>query len=903
MISLSHVYAATNRFALSLMVCRRTRRASHFRLQFMRFAAPLLLVMIATCIPAADGTPGDPAASMRVRALASVLTSLADSSRPEDQATALRCLAWLSLGDTRRTTCADAWSDEITIRLAKRPAAPADDLPERWIKLVRGDAAGAVAGLTSVTEEARALHAIAMQDPSLVTVSRDRTAIALQAAISAASALKRPSLFPEFDLRDPRLDACFETVAVFDAGSELDLHQALVQWEELATWILQAPVDIPAGAGPLVRMGAISGALDRLRTSGDPALGLRRQLAWHVLDRCYSLFALHLWFERQKGDYASWLARRRPELEAVGTPPVLLARALLSTMRDTVDWYQNARGDVPDKQSVADCAKLLTGALTDGWGGQRIGWCATLAYLAVADPEAAAPLVERAVALWPGGAAAPEPGGLETLAEAAWQSSTMTALHPLLESAVRRDPWEYAFAYRARQQDPALPVLRVDGRAIDATWVQEAVDIASLPFPQAPEGEFFTITWSGTVEIPVAGRWWFGVESDDDAFLRVGPALIQNRGAHGMQRRGTSVQLPAGPQPLRLEYVNRFMGAGCRLLWGGPGLERGAVPATALSHGEARTPGLMAAYSHLMTQEAVGSVLAPSAELAAWANAHPRSMRAQVALAEQYTYHLRYDETESPLLRLNEEPGLSFQTGILWIPTLLLGKTVRVDEAIPYIRRYGTLGFDDRQTWRGLWAVRKAGRQVDVLAALGDIRPGDHKRNLPRAFLEAEACAFGAEPNIARAVRAEHEIGSYARGYLLLAEIAYKPLSGKTQADSAEVHGLVERHGLPKEVALACDVVLGTTSPAIAREEVKGLEEPGVIVLAEGLRAMMEGRWDEAKRLLEAHAVGAPDQAHGWMAKGIASWIARTPAAERDRLPRIAPVPAKAVPPPERSDF
>ena len=863
-----------------------------------KLTACLFLIISLVYLPAAERP--ESLSSLRLQSLTASLDALSKATSEQDHGDQIRCLAWLALGDSVLTTCPGAWRDQIVELLAKRPAKPTDDLPERWVKLVEGDAVGAVAGLTATTEEARALRAIAEQNPALIDLTKDHSAIALQAAISAASALSRGSLIPLVQPDDLRVDLALETSAIVHGGGSLDIPHAVKNWVALSTWVLGKPVMVAPGASHLMTIGAITGALDELRKAQSPAAGTHPAYARHVMERGYPLYVIVLMEERAACEtYAEWLSGPVRHLESVRPTPVMMARALLGAPADVVDGYRNRPGDVADAATATRCASLLSDALADEWGGQHLGWCGAISYLALVAPDVAAPLVQQAAAKWPGGVTAPQVGGLELLAEAAWQSYTTAAVHPLVAAAAKRNPWEYAFAYRDRVMNAQLPALRhAANRKPDAEWVQGTVDVASLPFPQAPTPAplSFSITWTGIVDVPTAGTWWFGVESDDDSYLHVGPTLIQNRGAHGMQVHGGEITLAAGPQPLMLEYVQRFMGAGCRLLWHKEGEQPSVIPATALSHGVDRAPGLAAAYTRLDGEAQLGRLLVPGGdELVAWMAAHPRNLRAVEFLGLMFAYQKCYDDALPLLLTLQGETAKAAGSTSMLIAALLLGSTPRIDEALPLIAKKWMIGQDRYQGWHCLWVIRKAGRQADTLTALhGRWDPGSTMADVQRAFLVADTGQFEQVDTIHKAVRSTLQMQPFQRGTLLMAEIALGQLAGKPLADAAAVHALIDQYKIPRALALACDVLLGTVDLAAARTEATALNCAGIITTAEGMRAMMEGRWDDAQRILETFGAAEPDNVMAWMAKGLAVRIAQMSTTERVKLPKLL----KTTPPP-----
>jgi hypothetical protein len=94
--------------------------------------------------------------------------------------------------------------------------------------------------------------------------------------------------------------------------------------------------------------------------------------------------------------------------------------------------------------------------------------------------------------------------------------------------------------------------------------------------------------FTGWVEVPTAGEWTFGTNSDDGSALYIGEQIVVlNDGLHGMVERTGSIGLEAGWHQLRVEFFERGGGAGLIILAGGPDTTYDVIPEARLAHGGA----------------------------------------------------------------------------------------------------------------------------------------------------------------------------------------------------------------------------------------------------------------------------------------------------------------------------
>jgi alpha-L-fucosidase len=95
--------------------------------------------------------------------------------------------------------------------------------------------------------------------------------------------------------------------------------------------------------------------------------------------------------------------------------------------------------------------------------------------------------------------------------------------------------------------------------------------------------EHTALAFEGLLRVPTDGIFELDLGSDDGARLYIGDELIvDNDGLHGMTEKVGYVGLQAGLHPIRVEWFNAGGGMGLKVKWAGPGLEKQAIPPTAL---------------------------------------------------------------------------------------------------------------------------------------------------------------------------------------------------------------------------------------------------------------------------------------------------------------------------------
>ncbi len=121
-----------------------------------------------------------------------------------------------------------------------------------------------------------------------------------------------------------------------------------------------------------------------------------------------------------------------------------------------------------------------------------------------------------------------------------------------------------------------------------ASSVWNRIEAASTngQFADTGRSDQVGVRWTGWIEVPTAGSWIFGIESDDGSRLWIGDdVVVDNDGLHGMVDRTGSISLMPGRHPIRIEFFENGGGAGCIARIAGPDLAYGVIPDAMWSHG------------------------------------------------------------------------------------------------------------------------------------------------------------------------------------------------------------------------------------------------------------------------------------------------------------------------------
>ncbi|MEI8255869.1 MAG: PA14 domain-containing protein [Deltaproteobacteria bacterium] len=93
--------------------------------------------------------------------------------------------------------------------------------------------------------------------------------------------------------------------------------------------------------------------------------------------------------------------------------------------------------------------------------------------------------------------------------------------------------------------------------------------------PRGLPADFFSVRWDGQFDVPVAGRYVFGLESDDGSRLFIdGAQLIDNWGMHARTAVEGEITLAPGTHRIRVEYFDQELDAFVELTWSPPSSPR-----------------------------------------------------------------------------------------------------------------------------------------------------------------------------------------------------------------------------------------------------------------------------------------------------------------------------------------
>ncbi len=94
---------------------------------------------------------------------------------------------------------------------------------------------------------------------------------------------------------------------------------------------------------------------------------------------------------------------------------------------------------------------------------------------------------------------------------------------------------------------------------------------------------FFSLEFTGFIEIPQDGIYTFQTSSNDGSRLYIGEKLVvDNDGPHGMQPVAGTIPLKAGMHPIQVDYFNSGGSWGLKTTWKGPDFDEQPIPDSAL---------------------------------------------------------------------------------------------------------------------------------------------------------------------------------------------------------------------------------------------------------------------------------------------------------------------------------
>ena len=95
--------------------------------------------------------------------------------------------------------------------------------------------------------------------------------------------------------------------------------------------------------------------------------------------------------------------------------------------------------------------------------------------------------------------------------------------------------------------------------------------------------EQFAINFTGYINVPSDGQYTFYTSSDDGSVLYIdGVQVVANDGLHGLTEQSSSIGLKAGLHAISVGYFNATGGKGLQVSYSGPGVNKQAIPSSAL---------------------------------------------------------------------------------------------------------------------------------------------------------------------------------------------------------------------------------------------------------------------------------------------------------------------------------
>lgn len=111
--------------------------------------------------------------------------------------------------------------------------------------------------------------------------------------------------------------------------------------------------------------------------------------------------------------------------------------------------------------------------------------------------------------------------------------------------------------------------------------------IDSFRFPDGAAEDDFGLEFWGAIDVPADGEYTFYTTSDDGSRLYIGGTLVvMNDYPHGATEKSGTISLKEGRHPIYVAYFEGVVDNVLEVAWEGPGIEKGPVPAKALSQAE-----------------------------------------------------------------------------------------------------------------------------------------------------------------------------------------------------------------------------------------------------------------------------------------------------------------------------
>jgi hypothetical protein len=155
------------------------------------------------------------------------------------------------------------------------------------------------------------------------------------------------------------------------------------------------------------------------------------------------------------------------------------------------------------------------------------------------------------------------------------------AAEPAVEPGLQGDYYDME---NAIEDYPTIPA----DKKPTVTKVDKQVNFESVDekFADTNLSVHFFVRWTGLLRIPKDGKYTLYTVSDDGSRVYIdGKQVVDNGGLHAMEEKNSEeLELKAGDHEIKIDFFQNEGGAGCKLLWSTEGVEKQAVPESALFH-------------------------------------------------------------------------------------------------------------------------------------------------------------------------------------------------------------------------------------------------------------------------------------------------------------------------------
>jgi hypothetical protein len=170
--------------------------------------------------------------------------------------------------------------------------------------------------------------------------------------------------------------------------------------------------------------------------------------------------------------------------------------------------------------------------------------------------------------------------------ETAGMKKAVVPASVLFHKAAAGEPGLFAEYYNTEEGSEDFPNFP-SSKQPDLKRVDKDINFESTQdeWPGTHFKDFFYIRWTGKIRIPADGVYTFYLESDDGSRMFIdGKQVLDNGGAHAMEEVAGTMNLTAGDHPLKVEFFEKDVDAGCKMSWKSAKIGKQIVPASVLFH-------------------------------------------------------------------------------------------------------------------------------------------------------------------------------------------------------------------------------------------------------------------------------------------------------------------------------